>query len=384
MKKIMKNTKGAVALALAVTLFGTTAYGAETSSTIEVVEAQAELTTPVLTYEQALEKAKKHSVKLIDLQKNNEFLQESKEDLWDAVGSFTLPTYEYQKWVNNAVYGYTSQIYNTDSSMTKNKYTTQITNLMLEATLKNTFSSLVENEDNLEFLKQNGEITKTLYEQGQKKYSLGMISQYDLDQLKVAYEQRKVNIYQLEKTLEQMYTNLNNLIGEPVDADYVVEYNVEFEPYELQGSMDAYVNAQIKKDYSILLEEQAVEDAKFNKNYLAESSDNANSKSNTLSYESAQRALKAAKQDKDIAIRNAYVQLQQTEAKYRQANVDLTQAEADLKAAEVNFEMGNITQLALDQAKLGVEEKEMNIKNLERAYDMQVFTFQNPSLISGS
>lgn len=383
MKKIIGSTKGAVALALAVTLFGTTAFGAQTPSTTEVVETQGEQTIPVLTYEDALEKAKKHSIDLIDLQKTSDFLQESKEDLWDAVGSFTLPTYDYQKWVNDAVYGYTSDIYNTDSRMTKNKYATQVTSLMLEATLKSTFSSIVENESNLELLKKTGEIQKTLYEQGQTKYRLGMISKYQLDQLKAKYEQSKVNTYQMEKTMEQMYTSLNNLIGEPVDKKYVVEYDVEFVPYVLQGSIEAYINSQMNKDFSILLKEQAVQDAKFNTNYLAESTTNTANKSNKNSYDTAKRALKAAKEDKEIAIRNAYVQLQQSEAEYNQAISDLAQAQADLKTAEVNFKAGNITRLTLDQAQLGVAKKELALEKLARAYDMQVFAFKNTSLISG-
>lgn len=381
MKKIIGSTKGAVALALAVTLLSTTVYGAETPSTTEVVETQNEQTTPVLTYEEALEKAKKHSVNLIDLQKTNEFLQESKEDLWDAVGSFSIPSYDYQKWVNEAVHGYTSAIYNTDSNMTKNKYYTQIENLALEVTLKSSFSSIVENEDNLELLKKTEETKKTLYEQGQTKYRLGMISKYKLDELKADYEKSKVNIYQVEKKIEQMYTSLNNLIGEPVDNKFKVEYNVEFEPYVLQGSLEGYINAQIKKDYSILLKEQAVEDAKFNKNYLSDSSNN--NKSNENSYESAQRSLKAAKEEKDIAIRNAYVQLQQSEASYTQAKSDLDQAQADLNKAEVNFKAGNITQITLDQLQLEVARNELVLENLARAYDMQVFSFKNPSLISG-
>jgi outer membrane protein TolC len=284
--------------------------------------------------------------------------------------------------VDDAVYAYSSAIYTTNSSLTKNKYTTKITNLMLETTLKSTFSSIVQNEDNLELLKETSEIQKTLYEQGQKKYELGMTSQYKLDQLKADYEESKTNVYQLEMTLEQMYTSLNDLMGESVDKAYTVEYNVEFEPYVLAGTMEAFINASINSDYSILLKEQAVEDAKFTQNYLSESTDNSSNKSNEYSYESAKRALKAAKEDKGIAIRNAYVQLQQAEANYNQAKADLTQAQADLKTSEVNYQVGNITELALKQAQLAVTQKEIALEKIAYAYDMQVFAFKNSSLIS--
>ncbi len=186
----------------------------------------------------------------------------------------------------------------------------------------------------------------------------------------------------MEKSLDQMYISLNNVIGEPTDQKYTIEYPAEFEPYVLQGNLEAYINASINKDYGILLKEQAVEDAKFNQNYLSESTTNETNKNNKFSYDSAKRTLKSAKENKEIAIRNAYVQLQQAEDNYTQAEADLALVQADLKTAEVNYAIGNVTKLVLDQAQLAVTEKELALRKLSREYDMQVFMFQNPSLIS--
>ena len=398
MKKIVGRTKGAMALALVVSLFGSTAYGAEAvakeattkeattkeaTTKEEAVQTQGEDAVPVLTFEDALEKAKKKSVDLANLQRTNELLQETKEDIWDAVGGFSLPTYEYQKWVDAGVYAYTSGVYQTDSGMKKNKYAMQMTNLALEATIKSTFASIVENEENLNLVKETSAIQKTTYEQGQAKLNLGMISQFSLDQLKAEYDKSKITVYQLEQSIAQMYTSLNNLLGEPIDKKYRVVYDVEFEPYVLQGSLEAYINASVKNDFNILLKEQAVEDAKFNQNYVSESTTNSTNKNNKFNYDSAKRDLKDAKENKDIAIRNAYVQLQQSEASYNQAVADLKLAQSKLKTAEVNYQVGNVTKLVLEQAQLGVTQKELALKVLARGYDMQVFMFKNPSLISG-
>lgn len=383
MKKILGSTKGAVALALAVALFGTTAYGAETASATNTTQIQAEQQTSVLTYEDALAKAKKHSVSLADLQKSNDLLAETKEDLWDEVGSFSIPTYDYQKWVDADVYAYTSGVYSVDSGLKKNKYSAQITNLMLEVTLKTTFASIVESEANLKLLKESSAIQKTLYEQGQTKLQLGMLSQYKLDKLKVDYEKSGVDIYQLETGLDQMYMNLNNLMGEASDKKYTLEYNVDFEPYVLQTTIETYINAAMNSDYSILLKEKAVEDAKFSQNYLSESTPNSTNKANKLTYDTARRALKAAKEDKDVDIRNAYVQLQQSEVNYKQAETDLAQLQADLKTAQVNYQAGNVTKIVLEQAQLAITKQELYLEKLARTYDMQVFAFKNTSLITG-
>jgi len=383
MKKIIGSARGAVALALVVTLFGTTAYAAEVTPTAQTVSTQGEQAIPVVTFEEALQKVKSNSKDLVDLQKQSDFLQESKEDIWDAVGTFSTPTYEYQKWVDSGVYSYTSAIYSTNSNMTKNKYQTQSSNLAIEATLKGTFSNIVETEETLELLKETLAISKTIYEQGQTKNNLGMLSKFELDKLKATYDANKTKVYQLEKNLEQNYINLNNLMGESPDKKYTLEYNVEFEPYVLQGTIELYINAAMKNDLGILMAAQAVEDAKFNKNFVSENTMNTTNKENKLTYEAAQRAYKKAKEDKEIAIRNAYIQLQQSEANYNQLKADLEQTKATLKTAEVNYKIGNTTKLTLDQAQLAVTKDELALKSFARSYDMQVFAFKNTSLIAG-
>lgn len=383
MKKIIGSARGAVALALVVTLFGTTAYAAEATPTAQTVSTQGEQAIPVVTFEEALQKVKSNSKDLVDLQKQSDFLQESKEDIWDAVGTFSTPTYEYQKWVDSGVYSYTSAIYSTNSNMTKNRYQTQSSNLAIEATLKGTFSNIVETEETLELLKETLAISKTIYEQGQTKNNLGMLSKFELDKLKATYDANKTKVYQLEKNLEQNYINLNNLMGESPDKKYTLEYNVEFEPYVLQGTIELYINAAMKNDLGILMAAQAVEDAKFNKNFVSENTMNTTNKENKLTYEAAQRAYKKAKEDKDIAIRNAYIQLQQSEANYNQLKADLEQTKATLKTAEVSYKIGNTTKLTLDQAQLAVTKDELALKSFARSYDMQVFAFKNTSLIAG-
>lgn len=382
----MKRLKNTLALTLAATLVcstGVTAFAADTDGLPAPVKAETvEVVVPKLTYDQALEMAKKKSIDLRALRDTNEFLQDSKADLYDA-GFFSIPKYDYQRWVNDAVYGYTSAVYSTDSRLTQNKYLANIQNLTLETTIKSTFSSIKESEANLELAKERSALQKTLYEQGKTKHALGMLSQYSLDQLAASCEAAETMVTTLESTLEQLYRSLNNTLGAAADARFEVVYEVEYEPYELQGSLESYINASLNKDYSILLSEQEVEDAKFAYNFMAESTSNSQRKSNELAYDNAKRALKSAKEQKELAIRNAYTQLKQSEVTYAATQTELAQAQADYNTAKVNYEAGNITKLALDQAALGVTDKEITLRNLEYAHDMQVFTFKNTSLLGG-
>lgn len=392
MKAFLYKLKGALALALAMSLCSTQVFAADALSAekqgvqvapVQETKEEEAAPLPTLTYEEALEKAKKHSPTLRDIQATDDFLQETKEDLWDSVGYFNNVNYDYQKWVNDGWWAVTSAAFSTDLGMQKSSLGRKIQNLALEATVKSTFTSIKSSLDTLELTRKNAEIQKELFRQGQAKYKLGLLSKYNLDQLEIAANQAADNVSQLEASLEQTYIQLNNLMGEKTDARFNIEYEVDYEPYEMKQSMEQYVNDKINGDLTIQLKELDVENAKFNKNYLKESSTGSEQNQNDMSYDSAKRALKTAKEEKEVAIRNAYLQLEQLETKYSTDQSALTKAQADLRAAEVNYQAGNTTKITVEQAKLGVLQAENTLKQDVLNHDMLIFTFENPSLLGG-
>ncbi|MGM9916448.1 TolC family protein [Anaerotignum sp.] len=392
MKAILYKVKGALALALAMSLCSTQVFAAEALSAEQqgvqvapVVEKTEEEVAPLptLTYEEALAKAKKHSPDLRDIQDTADFLQETKEDLWDS-GYFNIPTYDYQKWVNDGWWAVTSAAFQTDMGMQQNSIGRELTELALEVTVKSYFTTILSDLDNLELVQVNADMQKKLYQQGQKKYSLGLLSKYNLDQLEIAAKQAQDTVDQLEAKLEQEYIKLNNLMGEKTDQRFTFVYDVAYEPYEMTQTMDQYINAKTADDLTIQLAELKLESAKFSKNYLKESSNGSEQNQNDLTYDQAKRALKTAKEDKALAIRNAYLQIQQLETAYASAQADLTKAQADYRAVQVNYQAGNVTKTAVEQAQMGVLKAEIALRQNAYNHDMLVFTFENPSLLGSS
>ena len=101
------------------------------------------------------------------------------------------------------------------------------------------------------------EVKKTLWEQGQLKNQLGLLSDYDLNTLRSDYEQAQYNVTKLEMALEQEYLSFYNFIGEDREKDYTLVYDVEYAPYELPQPMTQYINSKMNTDYTIKLQEQA-------------------------------------------------------------------------------------------------------------------------------
>lgn len=391
MKKYFAKGKTVAATAMAALLVSTTAFAAEKPQesipateilTIEEAQALEAQKEKELTFEEAVELATKNSSDLRSVAETADYLQDLKEDIWDITGSFSVPTVSYQQWVDDDIYAIYSSIQNISSSMTKNRYSEELTKISLEATVKNYYTSIFSDQSSLELAKKDMEVKKTLWEQGQRKNQLGLLSDYDLNTLRSDYEQAQYNVTKLEMALEQEYLSFYNFIGEDREKDYTLVYNVEYAPYELPQPMTQYINSKMNTDYTIKLQEQAVEDAEFNKNYMSMSSTNATSANNKHSYEEAKRSLKTAKDSKELAIQNAYNSILSLESQYDSAVTTLEQAKAAQRAAEVNYKAGNTTAITLDQAALAVEQAQNAVTQLEYAHDMQIYQFENTELLS--
>lgn len=391
MKKYFAKGKTVAATAMAALLVSTTAFAAEKPQesipateilTIEEAQALEAQKEKELTFEEAVKLATKNSSDLRSVAETADYLQDLKEDIWDITGSFSVPTVSYQQWVDDDIYAIYSSIQNISSSMTKNRYSEELTKISLEATVKNYYTSIFSDQSSLELAKKDMEVKKTLWEQGQRKNQLGLLSDYDLNTLRSDYEQAQYNVTKLEMALEQEYLSFYNFIGEDREKDYTLVYDVEYAPYELPQPMTQYINSKMNTDYTIKLQEQAVKDAEFNKNYMSMSSSNATSANNKHSYEEAKRSLKTAKDSKELAIQNAYNSILSLESQYDSAVTTLEQAEAAQRAAEVNYKAGNTTAITLDQAALAVEQAQNAVTQLEYAHDMQIYQFENTELLS--
>lgn len=391
MKKYFAKGKTVAATAMAALLVSTTAFAAEQPQesipateilTIEEAQALEAQKEKELTFEEAVKLATKNSSDLRSVAETADYLQDLKEDIWDITGSFSVPTVSYQQWVDDDIYAIYSSIQNISSSMTKNRYSEELTKISLEATVKNYYTSIFSDQSSLELAKKDMAVKKTLWEQGQRKNQLGLLSDYDLNTLRSDYEQAQYNVTKLEMALEQEYLSFYNFIGEDREKDYTLVYDVEYAPYELPQPMTQYINSKMNTDYTIKLQEQAVKDAEFNKNYMSMSSSNATSANNKHSYEEAKRSLKTAKDSKELAIQNAYNSILSLESQYDSAVTTLEQAKAAQRAAEVNYKAGNTTAITLDQAALAVEQAQNAVTQLEYAHDMQIYQFENTELLS--
>ena len=390
MKAFLYKAKGAVALTLAMAMFTPQVFAAEALSAeqqgvqaapVKTEEELAAEALPQLTFEEALAKVKKHSPDLKDLEETMDMLWEKEEDLEDA-GVHYVPNYDYKHWVPDGWYAATAGLFNIEMGQKQATIGKELTELGMEVSLKSTFIGIIASEASMELAEENAKMQQTLYMQGYTKYRLGMLSKYNLDQLQIAADKAKDSLEIQKLALEQMYIKLNNMMGVNADQRYELVYDVPFTPYEMKQPMEQYINAAMKDDLTIAMMELEVETAKFNRNYVPYSDGGSQTAQLKLTHEQKQRALKAAKLDKEMLIRNGYLQIQDAEADYATALSNLTKAQADYRVAQVNYQAGNITKVTVDGAKMGVMQAELALQAAAYTHDLYVFMFENPSLLA--
>ena len=83
-------------------------------------------------------------------------------------------------------------------------------------------------------------------------------------------------------------------------------------------------------------------------------------------------------------IRNTYNSLKQLEETNNSNKIAVRKAIEDYNKAVTNYKAGMITEYQVKQARLAILNAEMEIESNALNYDMMVFSFERPYLLSGS
>lgn len=276
---------------------------------------------------------------------------------------------------------YLSSIHSLDASYRTSKIREEVTKIGIEAAVKNSFSAIELNQNKLDLLQKNYKIQKQLLAQGTLKNDVGMMSDKDLQDLSRETQQMAEQIKQLEMNIDNAYIALNNLLGLPADDRYEIVNNVEYAPLEMNMSIDTYVSRKLSTDQSLQMQQIAVENAEFSSKTISDSSTGSEYRTAELEAANTARDYKTAKEDKEKSIREAYIQIQQLESARKNLETDLAKAKSDHEKAQVNYQVGNITQLDLEQAELALDNVENSLLENTLNHDLLLFTFDNTCVL---
>ncbi len=307
---------------------------------------------------------------------------ETKEDLFD--GGMRPGTPSQVVMVSAQRLAYLSNIHSLDSNYRISKITEDVTKIGIQAAIKNSFSTILLNQNRLELLQKNYNLQKQLLSQAKIKNKVGMMSKKDLEDLEREIQQMLEQIRQLKMNIDNAYIALNDLIGTSAEDRYDIIYDVEYEPLTMNMSIDTYISRKLSTDQSLQMQKIAVENTEFSVKTISLGTTGSEYRSTELEATNAARDYKTAKEEKEKSIRQAYIQLQQLESARKNLETDLEKAKSDLEKVKVNLQVGNVTQITLDQAALALDNLEYSFLENTFNHDLLMFTFDNTCVLGSA
>lgn len=338
-----------------------------------------------ITYDEAVQMVLDNNTSLTDLAEKIEYIQDNKDYITQDMGGGNMPDYEgSQTVVESTRLANLSRINSYDVGIESAKLSKELTEIGAGATVKQYFRTIQINEINLETLEESLAIQRQLLSQGRTKQNLGLMSDKDFEQLQRDTKDMEQNLKMLELKIENDYLQLNDLLGLQPEERYLIDNPIEYAPLKMTTTLDTHVSRQMSMDQGLKMQELAVKDAKFTMNVFSVSSEPSDYRTNEYNYENAERTYKEARRQKELDIRAAYTNIQQLEETRATLVSALDKAKATYETAKVNYEVGNITKLALDQAALAISAAETDLRENELNHDMLLYTFSHSSLLGGS
>lgn len=371
-------SKAVIAAVLIVCMVSANAFAA-TKKIKDIVKEEK-----MVTYDQAVQLAIDNNSTLRSLADTVELMEDNKSLLHTTTYSSPNPGEEQFLFMSSSRLNSLVAMNNYDTGIKTSKLQSKILRIGAEVSVKSFFGNIKDQEKQLQLLKKNYEIAQKQLLEGQTKLKLGVISQNEFTTLQNTVKEMEQNITLQELSIQDTYIELNKLLGLDADTVYDIQYDVTFEPLDLQTDIDTYVNKKVKTDVSLEIERVKAEDAKFGVNMFSDTGNGSSYNEKKNNEKTANRSLMDAVETKKKDIRTAYVQLQQMESKQKNLEIALENAKTDYQTAKVNYTVGNITETQLKQAELAIIKAENDIQQNILQYDMLRYTFDNTCLLSSS
>ena len=369
-----------------------------------MLDVKADITenTTVLTYEEALEMAVEKSSSLKDIEDSVDYLEEARDDVGDLIWSLD----QQGSQINSNLFDLseqTDEVLAAQLSMQSNIESTieaarslknidiqrqmisvneQMVTDSVELALKSYINNIKNTERQIELLEATIQLGEQNIENLELKNKLGYESDYNLESAKTTQKQNESSLEVLRLNLQTQKQALNNLIGLDANQDVYVESEVTFDALE-DVDLEHYITRQRETDPSIKTLQNNVTLAEYkertNAAYNSESEISVRNELNT-----AKRNLEDGKDTLEQNIRTAYNNIRQLEENNRSLLLAVEQAKDDYNSVVASYNAGMATEYQVEQAKLGILSAEKDVEDNAASYDLLVFTFEKPYLLSSA
>lgn len=216
------------------------------------------------------------------------------------------------------------------------------------------------------------------------KANMGLISQQEYNEALVSFEKSKVSIESQKTNIQNAFTNLNIIMGESdTNKQYNLSIDVEYEPVELELSVEDYAEARV-------LESVTIQNAKRNlsvteQSYIVEQANISGTMTSLMQAENSvatsEMNLSDSIENMEVQVINLYNTIKSLETNIENNKTELANLKNNYEIAKIQYEMGKISEVELMQAENKVISMENTIINQIYEHSQNVKKFENVDLM---
>ncbi|NLK22093.1 MAG: TolC family protein [Epulopiscium sp.] len=346
-----------------------------------------------ITYRQAIDKALKNNVSLKILEEQAKTIEEQQKNARNAVIINALPSDgvnaipEQMIQENLAHLGAISALVQTDYGVEAQKYQREITEGAIKYQVKVYFDSIKSLKKAIELSSKALELDKTNLDITKKKAELGQESGYNKIKAEQDYSKKQRELELLKKNLDDLYIYLNRLIGANEKERFVLDYNAEYTPMDMDEiQLNAFIERALVRDPSIMLQKENVKVAEFNLNSYVNITgqvsvnDSWNMRNNALAKTKLEET--QAKQNLRDNLNTTYNEIKRLEEKYEVNALALKQAKAQYDILKAQYDLGMIIEANLKEGELAILMAQIELEETIANHAQKLYTFNNSFLLT--
>ena len=251
----------------------------------------------------------------------------------------------------------------------------------LRISVMNLFASIISAQNGLRLTDQSLAIQQRQLTITKVKYNLGYTSKLDMDTQTNDYNQKTASRKTQQIAVDNAFISLNKLMGTTLNKQYNLVLDVgDYQPLgnvNLQGAVDT----ALRTDPGIINQQGNVDVAQYKiKMYDPDTSSSSLDDLNR-GLDSAQRTLSDTQGNVGQKVVNAYNNIMNEEVQYNNAVMALEALNIQMPVTQKQLDLGQITQLDLDQLLYQIAQQQETIRSLAVSHAINVIQFNEPATL---
>jgi len=235
--------------------------------------------------------------------------------------------------------------------------------------LKDLLNDISVAEGAIQLANEDLKVQQTIQAQNELKFQNGMISRFESEKGAETLKTKSVAVTVKTSERDALLIKLDNYLKLGIQQyGFLKNSEIGYEPFT-DMDIDGHVKDVLSSSPSIFGLEQLVKLKEANLSYYVFNGSLDPYEAIEIDLTTAKQNLNAAKDATDVSLRQMFEQLTQLSGSYQTLTAEREKLVKDYEVAKLSRQAGLITDLSLQQVKLGLETVDQQILNLKGSYE---------------